>query len=212
MVTGRLILALGSNQTGPWGGPVETLARAVSKLRSSGLSILRASSLFETRPFGPPRQPNYLNAVLVARCALPPDRLLRTLKGLEREAGRRAGPKWGPRPLDIDVIDYAGRVTGWPFGKGPRRGLVLPHPEAHRRTFVLEPLLEVAPRWRHPALGTPGSSLVASLRKPPGSIRRVLDYGWVSCHLNVSETAVRSPGVELRIPPPAACADGFLHL
>jgi 2-amino-4-hydroxy-6-hydroxymethyldihydropteridine diphosphokinase len=82
---------------------------------------------------------------------------------LERKAGRRAGRPQGPRPLDIDILDYGGRRLGWP-GRGRRRArLVLPHPEAHRRAFVLVPLAQVAPHWRHPVLGASARALLDRL-------------------------------------------------
>jgi 2-amino-4-hydroxy-6-hydroxymethyldihydropteridine diphosphokinase len=182
----RLILALGANREGGWGRPEETLARAVSKLRTCGLSSLSVSSLFETRAVGPGRQAPYRNAVLVAHATLPLGRLLHHLKALERQAGRRVAARWGPRPLDIDIIDYGGRVLGWPIRSGKRPQLVLPHPEAHRRAFVLMPLIEVAPKWVHPALGVPGKRLLRGLQIEPGSIRRILDSRWVSCHVRTS--------------------------
>jgi 2-amino-4-hydroxy-6-hydroxymethyldihydropteridine diphosphokinase len=77
------------------------------------------------------------------------------LKQIERRAGRRGGRPWGPRTLDIDIVDYAGLVTHWRKGRGAfgrPRPLVLPHPLAHERPFVLKPLLDIAPDWRHPAL------------------------------------------------------------
>ena len=79
------------------------------------------------------------------------------LKEIERRSGRRGGRPWGPRSLDIDIIDYGGLVRHWhggqaEFARAGPRPLVLPHPLAHRRPFVLRPLLDIAPDWRHPAL------------------------------------------------------------
>jgi 2-amino-4-hydroxy-6-hydroxymethyldihydropteridine diphosphokinase len=88
--------------------------------------------------------------------------ILRLLKRLERRAGRRLGRTWGPRPLDIDILDYGGRRLGWPCRKR-RGGLVIPHPEAHRRAFVLAPLAEIEPQWRHPVLGVTARVLLARL-------------------------------------------------
>src|SRR5262249_8436131 len=85
---------------------------------------------------------------------------LRLVKGLERQAGRRLGQTWGPRPLDIDILDFGGRRLGWPPGRHRRGRLILPHPEAHRRAFVLVPVADIAPAWRHPVLGaTPARPL-----------------------------------------------------
>jgi 2-amino-4-hydroxy-6-hydroxymethyldihydropteridine diphosphokinase len=82
---------------------------------------------------------------------------LRLLKEIERQSGRRGGRPWGARTLDLDIIDYKGLVMGWAPGRKsvPRervRPLVLPHPQIENRPFVLKPLLDVAPDWRHPVL------------------------------------------------------------
>jgi 2-amino-4-hydroxy-6-hydroxymethyldihydropteridine diphosphokinase len=79
------------------------------------------------------------------------------LKGIERAAGRRGGSPWGPRSLDIDILDHKGLVRHWRrgrprFARAGRRPLVLPHPWIEKRPFVLRPLLDIAPDWRHPVL------------------------------------------------------------
>lgn len=85
-----------------------------------------------------------------------PDALMRRLKQIEREAGPRSTLRWGPRTLDLDIIDYNGVVRGWQSQKPSsaretRPGsLILPHPMTHQRPFVLEPLREILPNWRHP--------------------------------------------------------------
>jgi 2-amino-4-hydroxy-6-hydroxymethyldihydropteridine diphosphokinase len=111
-----------------------------------------------------------------------PAALLRTLKRIERRAGRRLGRHWGPRQLDIDVLDFGGRQIGNPHGHRRRGQLQLPHPEMHRRAFVLLPLREVAPSWRHPRLGLTVSALLARL--PPrdrAGVRRLLDSPSITC-------------------------------
>ncbi len=107
---------------------------------------------------GRPRQPDYLNGVALLKTALPPPALLRRLKMLERQAGRRGTPApWGPRTLDLDILDYRGFSTGWRNAKPDHdrpgaKPLVLPHPHMHQRPFVLKPLADLAPFWRHPIL------------------------------------------------------------
>src|SRR5215510_13124652 len=177
--TNRLILGLGANIAGAWGKPEDTLLRALDALRQQGLVPLGHSDFFRTKPVGGGRQPDYLNAVLFAEATLAPAALLRLVKGLERKAGRRPGRRLGPRPLDIDILDYGGRRLGWALswpgswpgsrpgscpGRNRRRApLVLPHPEAHRRAFVLVPLAQVWPQWRHPVLGASARSLLRRL-------------------------------------------------
>lgn len=146
-------IALGSNSSGPWGPPTRALTTALARLPAIGLHVKVVSEKFMTLPVGGPRQANFVNAVALVRLTVAPAAALRGLKRLEREAGRRPGPHWGPRPLDLDLID-AGVVLGWQRRPGARRAgqLQLPHPEAHRRAFVLLPLSRVAPHWRHPVL------------------------------------------------------------
>jgi 2-amino-4-hydroxy-6-hydroxymethyldihydropteridine diphosphokinase len=164
-------LALGANRRGSFGTPVETLRAAIGSLTSSFAGRAHASALFATMPEGGGRQPRYVNAVMIARCTLGPARLLRQLKQRERDAGRRPGRTWGPRPLDIDIVACGTTRIRWPLARGPRPGLIVPHPFAHRRAFVLLPLLSVAPTWRHPALHRSARDL--ALRLPPAASRGV---------------------------------------
>jgi 2-amino-4-hydroxy-6-hydroxymethyldihydropteridine diphosphokinase len=97
--------------------------------------LLRRSSIRETAPVGPP-QPEYLNAVARIETALSPMGLLVELKRLEAARGRRPGPRWSPRPLDLDILSYGGKRVR-------TRWLEIPHPLALKRRFVLEPLAEM---------------------------------------------------------------------
>lgn len=177
----RRILALGSNLPGPWGPPAAALARALDELEHAGVHILRRSRCYSTRPVGPGRQARYLNMVVLVETSLPPAALVRALKRLERRAGRRLGRVWGPRPLDIDLIDYQGRRIGWPPGRR-RAHLVLPHPELHRRAFVLVPLREACPAWRHPVFGATLPALLSRLPRRRGDIvPERLDFAGPAC-------------------------------
>lgn len=161
---GKIVVALGANSPGPWGTPRQTIAQALGKIADAGIDVVAVSPLYVTAAVGSARQQPYLNAVALLATSLPPAALLRALKQIERGAGRRAGRPWGPRTLDIDIIDYAGLVRHWRrggarFAKAGPRPLVLPHPLAHTRPFVLKPLLDIAPDWRHPALRRSGAEL-----------------------------------------------------
>lgn len=90
-----------------------------------------------------------------------PGMLLRLLKRLERRAGRIKRGHWKPRPLDLDILDFGGRVIGCRPHNRVEGQLVLPHPELHRRGFVLVPLVTAAHSWRHPALGAHVSQILA---------------------------------------------------
>lgn len=97
----------------------------------------------------------FANAVAIVRTGCPPGALIARLKRLERAAGRRSARPSGPRPLDLDILDYHGLVRGdpdavYPAGRRSGMPLVLPHPRLHERPFVLAPLAEIAPGWRHP--------------------------------------------------------------
>ena len=174
-----LLLALGGNLPGPWGGPCETQRRAKAELSLAGLRIVRSSRIYATAPVGPGRQAPYLNAVLLIEANVAPGALLRILKRIERRAGRRLGPLWGPRCLDIDALDYAGRR--WAPPRRRREGrLILPHPEMPS-AFVLVPL-PVAAHWRHPAFGIAGRTLLARLgRRGRFGVRQTLDFAVAAC-------------------------------
>jgi 2-amino-4-hydroxy-6-hydroxymethyldihydropteridine diphosphokinase len=116
------------------------------------------------------RQPHYLNMVIGMHGSVAPGTLLRLLKRLERRAGRRMRGHWKPRPLDLDILDFGGRILGRRDRNRVAGRLLLPHPELHRRGFVLVPLMAAAPGWRHPVLGAHASQILA---RTPGLARGV---------------------------------------
>jgi 2-amino-4-hydroxy-6-hydroxymethyldihydropteridine diphosphokinase len=176
------LLALGANVAGVWGSPCETLLRARRELECRGVRTLRASRIYTTPPLGPGRQARYVNAVLRVEPAIAPTVLLRLVKRIERRAGRRMPRHWGPRCLDIDVLDLGGRRLGWPPRRREPNRLVLPHPEMHARAFVLVPLLEVERHWRHPVLGLGARTLLARLGPAVrSSVRQILDFAGPTC-------------------------------
>ncbi len=190
-----VVLALGANVSGRFGTPLCSLRQSVSRLSSCGLSLMAASGIYRTAPIGGVKQPMYFNAVAIFECPHPPGRLLRILKQIESEFGRRRRGPNRPRPLDLDIIDSTCPTVGWQSrsnhttisrsreGSRIRRHsdlarrphLMLPHPEAHRRRFVLEPLLEISPHWYHRGLRCSGRYLLARLPCRPGEIERTLD-------------------------------------
>jgi 2-amino-4-hydroxy-6-hydroxymethyldihydropteridine diphosphokinase len=200
MGTVRILLGLGTNASGRWGVPRDILLRAVDELRQLGMHVERVSRIYSTAPLGPGRQDRYLNAVVLVTSPPPPAELLRLLKRIERRAGRRTSSRrWGPRPLDIDILQYGGKRIGWPPRRRIPGHLILPHPEMHRRAFVLVPLCDVAPDWRHPVLGLGARALLARIaRKEVADVRQTLDFQRSACDkLNerVAPPVDAAPGV-----------------
>ena len=134
-------LGLGSNL----GDRRRNLADALGRLAPL-VRIEAVSSLYETAPVGPQDQLSFFNAVCRGVTELPPLDLLRHLQEIERELGRRPSERWGPRPIDIDVLLYGDAVI-------EEAGLRVPHIELANRAFVLAPLAELAAELRHPELG-----------------------------------------------------------
>lgn len=170
-------IALGGNIPGHWGDPKQTFERAIREIEHAGLAVVARSGLFLTRPVGRAGQPDYLNAVVAVRGAIAPAALLRLLKRIETAAGRRVTGRWGPRPLDLDILDFGGRILGNPSRARVRGSLVLPHPEMEDRAFVLTPLVEVSPKWQHPRLDASARTLALRIAGQARGIRRLGEWG-----------------------------------
>ena len=140
----NVFLGLGSNM-----GDRAAHLRAAADLISKNIGkIAKKSHVYETQPWGKTDQDRFLNQVVMANTTLDPRDLLEKITKLEREMGRerrRDQDKWGPRIIDIDILFYGKRVIR-------DKGLEIPHPELHKRAFVLVPLLEIAPDLEHPLL------------------------------------------------------------
>ncbi|MGH6866767.1 MAG: 2-amino-4-hydroxy-6-hydroxymethyldihydropteridine diphosphokinase [Methyloceanibacter sp.] len=169
LTRGKVLVGFGANHPGPWGTPTQTITHAMSELERVA-RVEEVSAFYATAAVGRARQPVYVNAVALIDTRLPPEAFLRVLKDIERCAGRRGGRPWGQRTLDIDIIDYKGLVKRWRdgesrFARPGARPLVLPHPLMHERPFVLRPLLDIAPNWRHPVLGRSAQQLWRQVAK-----------------------------------------------
>jgi 2-amino-4-hydroxy-6-hydroxymethyldihydropteridine diphosphokinase len=165
---GAVYLALGSNLEGPWGTQEETLARALDELKSAGCSVMALSQTHKSQSLSP-GQPPYFNLVASCRTSLSPLQLLHHAKVIERRSGRRPRQKWGARTLDIDIVMAGCCRLNWPLRR--TGSLTLPHPEAHKRAFVLKPLCEISPTWCHPGLRLTALELLHRL--PPRVQRAV---------------------------------------
>ncbi len=148
-----VFVALGASTGGPWGGPAEALERALARLSDAGLPVVKRSRLWRAAAWPDPADPPFLNAVARVETALTPAGALAALHALEREAGRAPSARNAPRPLDLDLIAWGRRVE-----RGPP---ALPHPRAADRRFVMGPLAQIAPGWRHPVTGDTAEHLAA---------------------------------------------------
>ena len=156
-----ILIGLGANLTNPtWGEPRATLEAALDRLAARGVPTLKRSRWYRSAPVPASDQPWYINAVAEVATALAPDRLLDELMATEREFGRRRSEPLAARDVDLDLLAYGTRILG---AAGPGSGLVLPHPRLHERAFVLQPLQEVAPDWRHPVLRRSVAEMIADL-------------------------------------------------
>jgi len=120
--------------------------RALQRLDGEDIVISSVSNLHETAPWGMETQPWFLNAAAIGTTRLDPCELLQRCKEIERALGRMDRERWGPREIDIDLLFYGEAIIDLD-------DLKVPHPEMHRRAFVLTPLAEIAGNWLHPVLG-----------------------------------------------------------
>ena len=172
----RMLIALGSNLTSGWGNAGATLREAVVRLQALSAKPVKVSKFYRTPAFPPGSGPDYVNAaVSMELCALPQD-VLANLHTIERAAGRQRSERWGQRTLDLDLLaadhavlpDKATHAYWRGLSMADQKSLVpdeliLPHPRLQDRPFVLVPLADVAPDWRHPLLDKTVAEMCATL-------------------------------------------------
>ncbi len=180
-----ILIALGGNLPSEAGSPADTLRVALGALADEGAQVQAVSAFYATPCFPAGAGPEYVNAA--ARLAMDacPDEVLAMLHRIEARFGRERVQRWGRRTLDLDLIAYGAQVlpdvqtyAEWralppelQAQRAPDR-LILPHPRMHERAFVLIPLADVAPDWRHPVLGDTVREMVARL--PVDAVREVV--------------------------------------
>lgn len=141
-----IYVALGANVPSPAGPPQDTLRRALEAMPQHGIAVVAVSPFYRSPAWPNPADPAYVNAVAEVKTRLLPGELLRALLAIEKSFGRVRKRANEPRTLDLDLIDYGGLVSD-------AEQLMLPHPRMHERAFVLRPLADIAPGWRHPDTG-----------------------------------------------------------
>jgi 2-amino-4-hydroxy-6-hydroxymethyldihydropteridine diphosphokinase len=151
----RVYIGIGSNLGDRKANALEAVDR-VSKLPAT--KVVRASSLYESEPLGDAKT-WFVNSVIEIETEFPPDVLLKKLKAIETAMGRKRvkGKRWGSRVIDLDILLANQEVV-------EKRSLKIPHPEMHKRRFVLLPLAELAPALIHPQLGQSVSALLATVK------------------------------------------------
>ena len=156
----KAYLSVGSNM----GDRKKYLEDGIEALKAHPLmKHVKVSELIETAPYGGVEQADFLNAAIGLETLLDPEALLEVLHEIENAAGRKRTLRWGPRTLDLDILFFDKLVY-------ESDTLVIPHPDLHNREFVLKPLSNIAPNYRHPLLGMTVNQEVAELEKSSLSV------------------------------------------
>jgi 2-amino-4-hydroxy-6-hydroxymethyldihydropteridine diphosphokinase len=157
---GAVIVALGANLKGEYPSIQALLEAALGAFGPAGLTVLRRSSWWRSAAWPDPTEPPYLNGVAVVETGLRPRETLAALSRIESAFGRERSVANAPRTLDLDLIAHGRTLSQDP-------ALTLPHPRAADRRFVMGPLGEIAPGWRHPVSGRTARDLLADARVGP---------------------------------------------
>ena len=150
-----VVVAVGGNLPGQHASVQAGLEAALERFEAEGLVIVARSPWWRSQAWPDPVDPPFLNAVVLIRPVLDPARTLAALHRIEAAFGRDRAAAYAPRTLDLDLIAHGRTISG-------EGGLTLPHPRAHDRAFVMRPLAQIAPQWRHPALARTAAELAGT--------------------------------------------------
>jgi 2-amino-4-hydroxy-6-hydroxymethyldihydropteridine diphosphokinase len=154
MFDDAVLIALGSSLSGNFDTREALLEAALDRFAAAGLTLVKRSSWWRSTSWPDPTMPDYRNGLALVETPLSPQQTLAALRRIETEFGRDRDAQNAPRTLDLDLIAFGRAVLDEPE-------LTLPHPRAHKRLFVMGPLAEIAPVWRHPTLGETAANLAA---------------------------------------------------
>jgi 2-amino-4-hydroxy-6-hydroxymethyldihydropteridine diphosphokinase len=165
MICNQVLIALGGNVTGQKDSPFEEITAAIAQISLSELTLIKESRAYRTPCFPAGAGPDFVNAAVLCASAQSPAAVLQTLHQIEARAGRERKTRWGPRVIDLDLLamgdvilpnrDSYSHWASLPLAQQMKEApdeLILPHPRLHERAFVLAPLMDIAPNWRHPVL------------------------------------------------------------
>ena len=142
-----IFLGLGSNLSSKFGDRFTNINLAISFLEGYGIKVIKKSNFYETPSYPNKENPKFINAVILVETTLPPVDLMSVLLFIEEKLGRKRDKKNDPRTCDIDIIDYNSQILNLKFNNSE---LTLPHNELTKRNFILFPLQEISPNWKHP--------------------------------------------------------------
>jgi 2-amino-4-hydroxy-6-hydroxymethyldihydropteridine diphosphokinase len=152
MYEDAVLIALGSNLSGGFDSSKALLEAAVARLSAVGLRVVKRSAWWRSAAWPDPTAPDYLNGLAIVETGLAPAEVMVALAQIEGEFGRERGERNAARTLDLDLVAHGRTVLDGP-------DLTLPHPRAAERLFVMGPLAQIAPEWRHPVLGETAAAL-----------------------------------------------------